>query len=120
MNIISLFFLGSLTGLLTHSYYKFYNREARWLAPHPIVLYGLLTQMLGIFLQCIHLYGYSYDGTGYIILDVLSKVSQGFSEVTMTLLLILLASGWKLKYQEIDFDEQLEVYLPLGALVLMV
>ena len=32
----------------------------------------------------------------------------------------MLASGWKLRYQEIDFDDQLEIYLPMTALVLMV
>jgi len=47
-------------------------------------------------------------------------VVQSFSEVAMSLLLIVLASGWKLRYEEIDFDDGLEIYLPMTALVLMV
>jgi hypothetical protein len=51
------------------------------------------------------LWGYADDGEGYFVADVLSKISQGFSEVAMSLLLIMLASGWKLRYQELDFDD---------------
>ena len=47
-------------------------------------------------------------------------MSQSFSEVAMTLLLIMLASGWKLRYQELDFDEGLEVWVPMAILVLVV
>lgn len=67
-----------------------------------------------------HLWAYSSDGEGLVPCDVLSKISQGFSETAMSLLIITLASGWKLRYQEIDFDDGLEVYLPMTALVLMV
>jgi len=105
MNTILLTILGGLFGLMVHSYTKYFKREGRWLAPHPIMLYALFCQMIGIFFQCFHLWGYSSDGEGYIVLDVLSKLSQGFSEVAMALLLIILASGWKLRYSEIDFDE---------------
>ena len=38
----------------------------------------------------------------------------------MSWLLIMLASGWKLRYREIDEDDGLEVYLPLTALILMI
>ena len=76
--------------------------------------------MTAIFLQMVHLWAYSSDGEGIQLCDVISKVSQGFSEVTMSLLLITLASGWKTRYEEIDFDDGLEIYLPMTALVLMV
>ena len=38
----------------------------------------------------------------------------------MSLLLITLASGWKLRYDEIDIDDSLELYVPMTALVLLV
>lgn len=84
------------------------------------MLYALSSQMTGIFFQLVHLWGYSTDGEGYTVCDVLSKICQGFAEVVIAFMLIMLASGWKLRFQEIDFDDQLEIYLPLGALVLMV
>ena len=37
----------------------------------------------------------------------------------MSMLLILLAGGWTLTYQEIDIDEGAEIYLPVGAVVVM-
>ena len=38
----------------------------------------------------------------------------------MSLLLIVLASGWKLHYEEIEFDDGLEIYMPMTCLVLLV
>ena len=67
----------------------------------------------------LHLYGYSTNGEGYTVFDVLSKIAQGFSEVTLSLLLITLASGWKLRYEDLDLDESVEVYIPATALVLL-
>ena len=90
------------------------------MAPHPIMIYSLGAQITAIFLQMVNLWAYASDGEGYQLCDVLSKVSQGFSEVSMSLLLITLASGWKTRYEEIDFDDGLEIYLPMTALVLMV
>ena len=64
--------------------------------------------------------GYSYDGKGSLVADAVSKVIQGFSEVFMSLLLVVLASGWKLHYEEIEFDDGLEIYMPMTCLVLLV
>ena len=38
----------------------------------------------------------------------------------VSLLLIFLASGWKLTFEEIEFDENIEIYVPIGALTLIV
>ena len=55
-----------------------------------------------------------------MVLDVLSKIVSGLSEVAMSLLLILLATGWTLSYQSLDIDDGLEIYLPMTALIVMV
>ena len=55
-----------------------------------------------------------------MVLDVLSKIVGGLSEVAMSLLLILLATGWTLSYQNLDIDDGLEIYLPMTALIVMV
>ena len=68
----------------------------------------------------LHLWGYSYQGEGYVVLDVLSKVFQGLSEVAMSLLLMLLASGWKLRYEDINFDNNEDFYIPFGAITFIV
>ena len=37
----------------------------------------------------------------------------------MSLLLIVLASGWTVTYSEIDIDDGGEIYLPIGSFILM-
>jgi glycerol uptake facilitator-like aquaporin len=51
---------------------------------------------------------------------VLGKIAQAFSEVVMSALLVILATGWTLTYQELELDDGSELYLPVGALVIMV
>ena len=68
----------------------------------------------------LHLWTYSSDGEGYMVLDVLSKIVGGLSEVAMSLLLILLGTGWTMTYASLDIDDGLEIYLPMTALVVMI
>jgi len=71
-------------------------------------------------LLTLHLWFYASDGDGLMVLEILSKISQAFSEVCMSMLLFWLASGWTLTYQDIDLDENMEIYIPVMALVVMV
>lgn len=52
-------------------------------------------------------------------MDILSKIAQSSSEVTMSMLLILMAHGWTILYQDLDLDDNLEVFIPTMALVVM-
>jgi len=36
------------------------------------------------------------------------------------MLLIALATGWTVLYQQIDIDENLEIYIPVGAFIVMI
>ena len=67
-----------------------------------------------------HLYIYSGNGMGYTWLDVCANVLQGTSEVIISLLLVFLASGWKLTFEDIEFDENIEMYVPFSALTFLV
>ena len=89
---------GILFGLMLKSFIQFYKLEKSWMAPHPFVVVSLAFQVLGIFLQLLHQWLYSSDGEGSIPIDVTSKVLETFSESIMSLLLILLASGWKMHF----------------------
>lgn len=102
------------------SYIKSYRQTERYLSPHPIMLGSLLAQILSCLLSTLHLWLYSYDGEGQLVLDILSKVAQAFSEMTMTILLVSLASGWTVTYQDVDLDDKIEIYVPVTALVVMV
>lgn len=49
LNGILFLLLGSLFGLLTRAFFKFFKMEGKWMAPHPIMLYALSAQMTAIF-----------------------------------------------------------------------
>ena len=38
----------------------------------------------------------------------------------MSILLIMMASGWKLNYKNLDFDDGFDVYLPVTFFILLV
>ena len=67
-----------------------------------------------------HLWFYAYDGSGLQLLDILSKILVGISETIMAMLFFLLASGWKVRFQDIDYDDNLEIHIPLIALVCLI
>ena len=89
--------LGALFFLMMNSFNKFYV-QSHWMSPHPFIICGLGCQIFAILLQVLHLWTYSYNGYGIVIFDVLSKVIQGLSETIISMLLILLACGWKVHF----------------------
>lgn len=106
--------------LMIRTFLKFYRTEKTWLAPHPVMIFSLSMIVFSIFFKAIYLWTYSYDGIGSTVSDVLSKIISGFSQVAISILLLTLASGWKLRYDTIDIDDGLELYLPLTLLVLII
>lgn len=67
--------LGLLYVLLIKAFIKFFKLEKTWMAPHPVLIYGLSSQLFSIILMMVNLYLYSHDGEGSTLADVLSKVS---------------------------------------------
>ena len=71
-------------------------------------------------MQLLHLNSYSDNGKGLLVLDIFSKIIQGLSEVAMSILLMTLAGGWKLKYKNFDlFDDSVDFYIPVIAGVII-
>ena len=68
------------------------------------MLSGLILQAIGLTFELLHLWYYSTDGEGITPLDVFSRVFNGVSEVVLSLLFIILASGWTIRFENI-FDE---------------
>jgi len=63
---------------------------------------------------------YSSNGKGIPILDIFSMIGNMMSEITISCLLIMIAQGWTITFQEIDVDNNIEFYLPIGSIVLAV
>lgn len=42
------------------------------------------------------------------------------SEITFSSLLMMIATGWTLTFQDLDIDGNLDIYLPIGSIVIVV
>ena len=76
--------------------------------------------MIGLCFETLHLWWYTYDGSGLLALDVISRIFNGCAEVTMSILILILATGWTVTYEDIDWDEDIDIFGPLAALVTIV
>mmetsp|Transcript_110077 Transcript_110077/g.307727 ORF Transcript_110077/g.307727 Transcript_110077/m.307727 type:complete len:437 (-) Transcript_110077:59-1369(-) len=84
---------------------------------HPVI-WGLscaiLVQLLAQLLHTLHLWRYSYDGSGVKALEVLSEILFMMSQVTQTSLLILIALGYTLLQSKIG---ELDLMIPMCFMV---
>jgi len=74
-------------------------------------------QFFSIVFEAVHLFVYSYNGQGLVVFDFLYEVFEALSTLIVTVLFILMGSGWTLKYR--DFPEE-DVYIPVAFVVLVV
>jgi len=75
---------------------------------------AIFIELLSIFCEFWHLFIYSKDGIGSGFLDFFSQAFQVFSQFVITLLLILIASGWSIHFFEID---DMDLYIPLALIL---
>lgn len=73
-------------------------------------------QLTGIFFQSIHFWVYSYNGKGVIVLEIFYQGLEVMSSVLVTILLIIIASGWTLKFR--DFPDA-DIYIPISLFVVV-
>jgi F0F1-type ATP synthase assembly protein I len=76
--------------------------------------------MSGVFLKFWHLWLYSSNGYGFAGFDILSLICFMHAEICLESLFMLFAYGWTLSFQDIDWDNNLEFYLPVGSIVVAV
>ena len=63
---------------------------------------------------------YSSNGQGIPFFDIVSLISQMMSEITFSSLLMMIAYGWTINFKELDIDNNLDIYLPVGAVVVVI
>jgi hypothetical protein len=68
----------------------------------------------------IHNINYSYNGVGYLVLNIFGTLFDMLSECTMTLLLLMMANGWMTRFHKYDIDDGLDIWAPLFMMVLLV
>ncbi len=92
----------------------------RWDSPHFLIIMGLIMHLGGHLFQIIHLWMYSANGRGIPVFDIFSLISIVLSEITFSCLLMMIGYGWTITFQELDIDNNLDIYLPVGAIVIVV
>lgn len=73
-------------------------------------------QFLSLLFEFLHLWIYSHNGSGVILLDFFSQAFASFSELVVTVVLILISAGWTLKFR--DFTDPDMFILPVVLVVL--
>jgi glycerol uptake facilitator-like aquaporin len=63
---------------------------------------------------------YYSNGRGIPFFDIMSLICQMLSEITFSSLLMMIAYGWTITFDELDIDNNLDIYLPIGSVVVVV
>ncbi|OMJ68862.1 hypothetical protein SteCoe_33554 [Stentor coeruleus] len=74
-------------------------------------------QFLGIICEVLHIWVYSYNGRGIVVLDVFFQIFECLSSIIITILLIVISTGWTLKYK--NFPDP-DTYVPICLLVVII
>ena len=73
-------------------------------------------QFCGLLLQSLHLVIYAYNGRGVIIFDFFSQALEMFSHLLIAFVLILISTGWTLKFREFPSPD---TYAPVILLLVI-
>ena len=78
---------------------------------------SILTQFAGILFKIVHLWVFWYNGKGVLFIDIISQALEVVSSILVSVLFILIASGWTLKYK--GFPEA-DIYIPISMLIIAI
>jgi len=82
-----------------------------------MLILSILTSCMAELLKVAHVYVYSLDGSGLLVLDFFAESFEVLSSIILTVIFILISSGWLLQYHE--FPEP-ETYIPVAVLIFIV
>lgn len=113
--VILLVYLLALSGNILRLVKKFQQTED--LEMNLLVLnVAIGCQYTGILCEVIHIWVYAYNGYGIVVFDVFYQVLEVLSSIIVTILLIIIASGWTLKFK--DFPDA-DIYIPISLFVVI-
>jgi len=72
--------------------------------PLLFVTCAVSMQIMGILLQIIHLTFFSSNGEGLFVLRAFSVVLQLMAQVIIAFLVCMVAWGWQIKFESLDWD----------------
>jgi hypothetical protein len=113
--LVLVVFLVTLWGNLTRLIRKFKKTED---LETSLVILNLAVgcNFSSIVLEVIHLIVYAYNGRGLVVLDFFSQALEVISSLIVTIMFLLMSSGWSLKYKELP---DADTWVPVGLLVML-
>jgi len=78
---------------------------------------SISSQFMSIFFKSLHFWIFSYNGQGFAFFDFMADALEVISHLMLSILFILIASGWVIKYR--DFPEP-DVYIPIVLAVSLI
>lgn len=77
---------------------------------------SIMCEFFGILFEILHLWIYLYNGRGFFIFDFFYSSLNAISSLLITIMFILMATGWTLKYKEFP-DAELAVPIIMIAVL---
>ena len=113
--IVLAIFLATLYGNLHRLYKKFKKNED--IEGNLLMLnVAIGCQFAAILCEGLHIWVYAYNGYGVVVLDVFYQIFEVLSSILISILLIIIASGWTLKYK--DFPDA-DIYVPISLFIVI-
>ncbi|CAD8191260.1 unnamed protein product [Paramecium pentaurelia] len=82
--------------------------------PLFLLVITLLLETFSYSFLTIHLWIYSENGAGSILLQILSVIFQVASQFSLTMILVMLSWGWQINFSKFD---NFELFLPISILI---
>mmetsp|Transcript_25441 Transcript_25441/g.22604 ORF Transcript_25441/g.22604 Transcript_25441/m.22604 type:complete len:323 (-) Transcript_25441:22-990(-) len=81
------------------------------------MVFAIYMELLHIATQCIHLYVYTYNGSGFYLLDLASTFFQMNAQIVIIGLFVMIAYGWKITENDITKNTTLII---MGGVVCVI
>jgi hypothetical protein len=114
--IVTLVFFCALSGNLVR-FVRIFKQTDR-IEPHLVITnIAIAAQFIGVSAETLHLSVYAYNGYGLVMFDMLYQLLEVLSSVTVSFLLIMIATGWTLQTKSFP---NTDVYFPVAVLIVVV
>ena len=120
-SLLYIYAVGALTLLLTLGrrnieLWRRYRRTEDWNSREVCLGVAIALELTGLILQFGHLGVYAYNGYGVMLFDFFSQLFHSFSQLLITILLILISTGWTLTFRAFPAPEG---YVPVILLTII-
>lgn len=88
-------------------------------SPMLILMMSATLNMGHILFQLIHLWFFSWNGKGPMLLDVFSTVQLIIAQISLAFLLCMLAWGWTITKQSMDMED-LDITVPIAIFIVVI